>query len=77
MQTEGLCLISRHLLQKILEKSEIRLYSFDGSLSEVTQTSEIDFFVRFWDGTDICVKVSFYGLRPTFFGHGRHTGMLN
>ena len=65
MQTKGLCLTSRHFLQKILEKAEILLFSFDGSLNEVTQTSEIDFFVRFWDGTDIFVKVSFYG--PTSY----------
>ena len=40
------------LLQTILEKSEILSFSFDESLNEITQTSKIDLFVRFWDDTD-------------------------
>ena len=63
------------LLQTISEKSEILSYSFDESLNEVTQTSEIDLFVKLWDGTDKCVKVMYYCF--TFLGHGRHTDILN
>lgn len=36
------------LLEIILEKSEIISYSFGESLNEVTQTCEMDFFVRSW-----------------------------
>ena len=62
----GLAPYFKTLLQKILEKSEILSYSFDESLNEVIQTSEMDLFVRFWDGTDKCVKVRYSG--PTFLG---------
>ena len=63
------------LLQTILEKSEILSFSFDESLNEITQTSKIDLFVRFWDDTDKFIKVRYYGF--TFLGQSRHTNILN
>ena len=32
-----------------LEKSDIHVFSFDESLNDVTQTSEMDLYVRCWD----------------------------
>ena len=32
-----------------LEKSDIHVFSFDESLNDVTQTSEMDLYVRYWE----------------------------
>ena len=69
----GLAPYLKILLQTILEKADT--FSFDESLNKVIQTFEIDLFVRFWDGTDKCIKVRYYG--SMFLGHGRHTEILH
>ena len=71
----GLAPYFKTLLQTTLEKSGILSYSFDESLNEVTLVSETDLFVRFWDGTDKCVKVRYYG--STFLENGGHTSISN
>jgi len=58
-----------------LQKSEIFSYSFDESLNEATQTSEMDLYIRFWDDLDDSVKVRYYD--SSFLGHGKHTDILN
>lgn len=45
------------------------------SLNKATLVSEIDLFVKFWDGTEKCVQVRFYG--STFLGRDRHTSISN
>ena len=66
-QMYSIRLSSRHYFKQSQKSHE--------SLNEVTQTSEIDLFVKLWDGADKCVKVMHYCF--TFLGHGRHTDILN
>ena len=58
-----------------LQKSKVYVYSFDESLNSVTQTSEMNLYIRYWDKTEIAVKVRYYG--SSFLGHGRHSDILN
>ena len=51
------------------------MYSFDESLNDVTQTTEMDLHVRYWDPIENRVKVRYYD--STFLGHGTHTDLLN
>ena len=67
-----------HILKTSLEqryKSQVYVYSFDESLNSVTQTSEMDLYIRYWDKTENVVKVRYYG--SSFLGHGRHNDILN
>ena len=54
--------------------SEIHVYSFDESLNEVTQTSEMDLYIRFWDVNRNCVNVRYFG--SSFLGHTTHKDLL-
>ena len=71
----GLAPHFKELLNSNLQKSEIFSYSFDESLNEATQTSEMDLYIRFWDDLDDSVKVRYYD--SSFLGHGKHTDILN
>ena len=51
------------------------MYSFDESLNDVTQTTEMDLHVRYWDLIESRVKVRYYD--STFLGRGTHTDLLN
>ena len=51
------------------------MYSFDESLNDVTQTTEMELHVRYWDPIENRVKVRYYD--STFLGHGTHTDLLN
>ena len=44
-----------------LEKSDIHVFSFDESLNDVTQTSEMDLYVRYWDVNASQVKSRYFG----------------
>ena len=57
-----------------LEKSDIHVFSFDESLNDVTQTSEMDLYVRYWDMNASQVKSRYYG--SSFLGHATHKGLL-
>ena len=56
----GLAPYFQTLLIDALGKSEIHVYSFDKSLNDSTQTSEMDLYVRYWDDLDKLVKVRYY-----------------
>ena len=57
-----------------LEKSGIHIFSFDYSLNDVTQTSEIDLYVRYWDVNASQGKSRYYGL--SFLSHATHKVLL-
>ena len=57
-----------------LEKSDMHVFSFDESLNDVTQTSEMDLYVRYWDVNASQVKSRYYG--SSFLGHDTHKDLL-
>ena len=69
----GLAPSFRTTLNDTLKLSDIHVYSFDESLN-VTQTSEIDLYLRYWDVNDNHVKVHYYG--SSFLGHATHRDLL-
>ena len=71
----GLAPYFKNWLETALQKSEVYVYSFDKGLNLVTQTSEMDLYIRYWDKTENVVKVRYYG--SSFLGHGRHNDILN
>ena len=70
----GLAPYFQTLLTDTLGKSEIHIYSFDESLNDSTQTSEMDLYVRYWDDLDKLVKVRYYG--SSFLGHCKANDLL-
>ena len=57
-----------------LEKSDIHVFSFGKSSNDVTQTPEMDLYVRYWDMNASQVKSWCYG--SSFLGHAIHKGLL-
>ena len=49
----------KSLLLDSLKKSDIYVYSFDDSLNYVTQTCEMDLYIRYWDIIDNQVNVRY------------------
>ena len=45
----GLAPYLKNQLETALQKSEVYVYSFDESLNSVTQTPEMDLYIRYWD----------------------------
>ena len=74
MINHGLAPFFKSLLLSELNKSDIFIFFFDESLKQVTQTCEMDVYVRFWNVTELKVNVRFIG--STFFGHGTHQNLL-
>ena len=70
MVNHGLTPFLKSLLLIEMNKSDIFVFSFDGNLNQVTQTCEMDVYVRFWKVTELKVNVQFIG--STFFDHGTH-----
>ena len=58
-----------------LEKSDIHVFSFDESLNDVTQTSEMDLYVRYWDVNARQVESRYCG-SDSFLGHATHKDLL-
>ena len=71
----GLAPYFKSLLKTNLHKADFLVYSFDESLSDVTQTTEMDLHVRYWDSIESRVKVRYYD--STFLGCGTHKDLLN
>ena len=57
-----------------INASDINVYSFDESLNDVTQTSEMDLIVRYWDVNRSQVKSRYLG--SSFLGHATHIDLL-
>ena len=70
----GIAPYFKSLLKADIEKSDMFSFSFDESLNEATQTSEMDLYIRFWDVN--LNKVSFRYFGSTFLGHGTHQDLL-
>ena len=70
----GLAPYFKTILNDTLKLSDIHVYSFDESLNDVTQTSEMDVYLRYWDVNDNHVKVCYYG--SSFLGHATHQDLL-
>ena len=64
----------KSLLLSSLSQSNIHVYSFDESLNNVTQTCEMDLYVRYWDITCSQVKVRYF--ESSFLGHGTSSDIL-
>ena len=71
----GLAPYFKSLLKNDLLKTDFLVYSFDESLNDATQTTEMDLHVRFWDSAENKVKVRYYD--STFLGHATHTDILD
>ena len=61
----------KSLLLLSINSSDIHAYSFDESLNVVTQTCEMDNYVRYWDVACTQVKMRYFG--SSFMGHGFYT----
>ena len=61
----------KSLLLLSINTSDIHAYSFDESLNVVTQTCEMDNYVRYWDVACTQVKMRYFG--SSFMGHGFYT----
>ena len=71
----GLAPYFKSVLKTNLHKADFLVYSFDESLDDVTQTTEMDLYVRYWDPIENRVKLRYCD--STFLGHGRHADLLN
>ena len=56
-----------------IRKSAYFVIGFDESLNKATQSSELDFLVRYFDVLEM--KVSTRYVTSVFLGHSRHTDM--
>ena len=65
--THGLAPYFKAVLVSTREKSDVHLYSFEESLNDVTQTCEMDLYVRFWESVSNRVKTRYFG--SSFLGH--------
>ena len=70
----GICPNFKSLLLSSLSQSNIHVYSFDESLNNITQTCEMDLYVRYWDIVCSQVKVRYF--ESSFLGHGTSSDIL-
>ena len=70
----GTCPNFKSLLLSSLSQSNIHVYSFDESLNNITQTCEMDLYVRYWDIVCSQVKVRYF--ESSFLGHGTSSDIL-
>ena len=66
--------IFKHQWTNDLEKSKIHVFSFDKSFYDVTQTFEMDLYVRYWDVNASEVKSRYYD--SSFLGYATHKDLL-
>ena len=64
----------KYFLLSSINASDIHVYSFDDSLNEVTQTCEMDLYVRYWDVACSQIKIRYFG--SSFMGHDTYTAIL-
>ena len=57
-----------------LQKPNIHVFCFDESLNEVTQTCEMDMYMRYWNDSSNTVNVCYYG--SSFLGHASHQDLF-
>ena len=71
----GLAPFFKSMLNDSLQKPNIHVFGFDESLNEVTQTCEMDRYIRYWNDNSNTVNVRYYG--SSFLGHATHQGLLH
>ena len=71
----GLAPYFKSFLKINLHKADFLVYSFDKSLNDATQTTEMDLHVCYWGPIENRVEVRYYN--STFLGHGTHTDLLD
>ena len=64
----------KQILMNNVQKSRFYILSFDESLNQSTQTSELDLLVRYFDITDRRVYTRY--ISSEFLGHARHMDLL-
>ena len=73
--THGLAPYFKSVLVSTLDKSDVHVYSFDESLNDVTQTCEMDLYVRFWESVSNRVETRYFG--SSFLGHTTHQDLCS
>ena len=61
------------MLNDSLQKCNIHVFCFDESLNGVTQTCEIDMYIRYWNDISNAVNVRYHVL--SFLGHAAHQNL--
>ena len=72
--THGLAPYSKSILVDAIGRSDVCKCSFDESLNKVTQSSEMDLYVRFWNADSNQVQSRYFG--SSFLGHTTHLDLL-
>ena len=73
--THGLAPHFKSVLVSTLGKSDFHVYAFDESLNDVTQTCEMDLYVRFWESVSNRVETRYFG--SSFLGHTTHQDLCS
>ena len=73
--THGLAPYFKSVLVSTLDKSDVHVYSLDEVLNDVTQTCEMDFYVRFWESVSNRVETRYFG--SSFLGHTTHQDLCS
>ena len=71
----GLASFFKSMLNDSLQKFNTYVFCFDESLNQVTQTSEMDMYIRYWNGNSNAVNVRYYG--SGFLGHTTQQDLLH
>ena len=71
----GLAPFFKSMLNGSLQKSTIHVFCLDESLNQVTETCEMDMYVRYWNDNRNTVNVCYYG--SSFLGHTTHQDVLH
>ena len=66
----GIAPYCNEMLKKEVGASDFYTVMFDESLNSVTQSSQMDILVRFWDNTTNAAKIRFW--KTTYLGHATH-----
>ena len=71
----GLASSFKSILNDSFQKSNIHVFCFDESLNEVTQTCEMDMYIRYWSDSGNTVNVCYYG--SSFLVYATHQDLLH
>ena len=72
---QGLAAFFQSVLNAASKSLNIHVFCFDESLNEVTQTCDMDMYIRYWNDNSNTVNVLCYG--SSFLGHETHQDLLH
>jgi len=75
MINHGIAPYFKAILKEKVTSSDVFVISFDESLNPVTQTCEMDMYIRFWNMEKNEVQIRYWG--SSFLGHGCHQNLLH